>query len=98
LQVGEDQKKTGEDEGREDGEEASVPESFGVKAGGGGGAEAECERSHEANRGENAKGGKEKMTGVKEVGVHVGVVMLQSAREAEDRPTWPYDEALVNPS
>jgi hypothetical protein len=98
LQVGEDQQKAREDKRREDGEEASVPDRFGVQAYGGGGAEAESERSHEANRSEDAEGGKEKMTGVKEVGVHVRVVMLQSAGEAEDRPAGPYVEALVNPS
>jgi hypothetical protein len=71
VKVGEDEEQAGEDEGREDGEEASVPDSFGVQADGGGGAEAEGERSHEANRSEDAEGGKEEMAGVKEVGVHV---------------------------
>jgi hypothetical protein len=80
VQVGEDQKKAGEDEGREDGEEAGVPDRFGVQADGDGSAEAESERSHESSCGEDAEGGKEKMTGVKEVGVHVWVVVLRSAR------------------
>jgi hypothetical protein len=70
VQVSEDQEKAGEDKGREDGEEAGVPDRFGVQTGGSG-AEAEAERSHEANRSEDAEGGKEKMTGVKEIGVHV---------------------------
>jgi hypothetical protein len=89
VQVGEDQKKAREDKGGEDGDEAGVPHRFGVEADGGGGAEAEGERSHESNRGEDTVGGKEKMTGVKEIGVHgrvvSRVVVLQSARER--RPT-----------
>ena len=71
VKVGEDEEQSGEDESREDGEEAGVPDCFGVQADGGCGAEAEGKRSHEANRGEDAEGGKEKMAGVKEVGVHV---------------------------
>jgi hypothetical protein len=71
LQVGEDQEKAREDEGGEDGEEASVPDRFGIQADGDGSAEAEGERGHEANCSEDAEGGKEEMTGVKEVGVHV---------------------------
>jgi hypothetical protein len=71
LQVGEDQEKAREDKGREDGEEAGVPDRFGIQADGDGGAEAEGERGHEANCSEYAEGGKEEMTGVKEVGVHV---------------------------
>jgi hypothetical protein len=98
LQVGEDQEKAGEDKGREDGEEAGVPDRFGIQADGDGGAEAEGERSHEANCSEDAEGGKEEMTGVKEVGVHVRSSCYRSAGEAEDRPAGPYIEALVNPS
>ena len=71
LQVGEDQEKAREDKSREDGEEAGVPDRFGIQADGDGGAEAEGERGHEANCSEDAEGGKEEMTGVKEVGVHV---------------------------
>jgi hypothetical protein len=71
LQVGEDQEKAREDKGREDGEEAGVPDRFGIQADGDGGAKTEGERGHEANCSEDAEGGKEEMTGVKEVGVHV---------------------------
>jgi hypothetical protein len=99
VQVGEDQEETREDKGRQDGEEASIPDGFRVKADDGGGAEAESKRSHEANRGEDAEGGKEEMTGVKEVGMHVSEwVGGRRVRRAEDRPAGPYVESLVNPS
>ncbi len=71
MQVSEDQEKAGENEGGEDGEEAGVPDRFGVQPDTGGGAEAKGERNHEADCGKDAVGGKEKMTGVKEIGVHV---------------------------
>jgi hypothetical protein len=72
VQVGGDQKQAGEYEGREEGEEAGVPELIRVQTDGGGGAQAEAERGDEADRSEDAEGGKEKMTGVDEVGVHGG--------------------------
>ena len=71
VEVGGDEKEAGEDEGGEEGEESGVPEFVGVEADDGCGAQAEGEGGHEAKGGEYAEGGKEKMTGVDEVGVHV---------------------------
>jgi hypothetical protein len=104
VQVGGNQQQAREDEGREDGEETRVPELFGIEAYGGCGSQAETERRHEAYCGEDAEGGKEKMTGVKEIGMHGWVVgsagrwICETAVKKEDRPAGPYVESLVNPS
>ena len=52
------------------GEEACVPEGFGVDADEGGGAERERERGHEAEGGEDSEGGEGEAAEVEESGVH----------------------------
>ena len=71
VEIGSDEKQAGENEGREEGEEARVPEAVGIEADCFGGAEAEGESGHQAKCCENSEGGKEEMAGVEEVGVHV---------------------------
>jgi hypothetical protein len=83
ARIGDDQQETGEREGREEGEEAGVPELVGHEADCDGGAETKGEGSHESHGGEDAEGGKQEMAGVEEVGVHVRDVKAGEAR----RPT-----------
>jgi hypothetical protein len=57
-----DQKETGEREGGEKREKAGVPELFRVDADDCSGSKAKCKGGHESNGGEDAVGGKNKMT------------------------------------
>jgi hypothetical protein len=70
LGVGDDEKQAGEGKGGEQGEEAGVPESVGVEADEGCGAETEAEGGHKPHSGENAEGGKQEMAGVEKIGMH----------------------------
>ena len=70
MKVGGDEKKAGEDEGRDDRAEPGVPEAFGTKAYGEGSSQAEGQRKHESCGGEDAEGGDGEESDVKKDGMH----------------------------
>ena len=70
AQVGDDEQKAGEDEGGQDGEEAGVPDFFGVEADFSGCAEAQDKAGDEANGCQCAEGGQGEVAEVDEIGVH----------------------------
>ena len=69
LKIRKYQKQSGEDEGRENGEESGVPELVRAETYLGGGAETKEERGHETYRSEDAEGRKEDAAEVEDIGM-----------------------------